>query len=274
MTKTCTRCHRDFTKPSRRGLCPACYMAVSERQKAYGRWELEYVDSQPVREHLAALKAAGMGARAVADASGLCRSTIRTVTVGKRGRGPSTRILKRNADAILAVPIPTMVRNHSGNVDATGTRRRVQALIAYGYSQRDISRRLGYAADNLSTLVHGDLTTVKQSTHDRVAALFDELSTRPGTDTRARNRGLREGWPLPLDWDDDEIDNPTATAERSPERHYDPRFDIERVEWRREKVATLTRLGLSANEIGAQLRVTERTVQRDRSALGLAKEAS
>lgn len=275
MTKTCTRCHRDFTRPSRRGLCPACYMAVSTRQKAYGRWELEYTDSQPVREHIAALRAAGMGTRAIAEASGLCRSTVRTITVGKSARGriakPSMRILRKNADAILAIPVPKIKRDGSGNVDATGTRRRVQALVANGYSQREISRRLGYVGDNLSKIVSGDMLAVKQSTHDKVAALFTELQLAPGDCSRSRSRGVVNRWPLPLDWDEDEIDDPAVTATRSPHRAYDPRFDPEKMAARRAKVAELIDLGVPATEIAARLRCTVRTIERDKQAIRAAE---
>lgn len=40
---------------------------------------------------------------------------------------------------------------------------------------------------------------------------------------------------------------------------------------RRQRVAELTRAGLSAQQIAAQLRTTSRTVCRDRSALGIAQ---
>ena len=50
-----------------------------------------------------------------------------------------------------------------------------------------------------------------------------------------------------------------------------PAFDRERQAWRREQVRIQTRDGRSAADIAVALRVTERTVQRDRGALGIAQ---
>lgn len=38
-------------------------------------------------------------------------------------------------------------------------------------------------------------------------ALFDELQTIPGPSQRARNDGARNGWEVPLAWDDAELDH-------------------------------------------------------------------
>lgn len=45
----------------------------------------------------------------------------------------------------------------------------------------------------------------------------------------------------------------------------------ERITERRERVAELTRRGFSAEKIAEELRVTTRTVQRDRTAMGIAR---
>ena len=271
-SKPCSR--PDCEKPAtRRGLCHADYMAHMTRQMAYGRWESGYVDAQPAREHVAQLRAAGMGTRTIAQTAGISRTILQCLIHGKPRPGaehrdpPSKTIARYNAEKILAVPIPNDVRDGSGNIDALGTRRRLQALIAYGYSQRDISRRLGYAADNLSSIVNGDLAAVKPSTRERVARLFSELQVTPGDCARSRNRGRANRWPLPLDWDEDTIDDPTAKATRSIMRPYDPRQDEEKIADRRTRVAKLLYAGLSASEIAVQLRCTVRTIERDKTAI-------
>ncbi|WVX89124.1 helix-turn-helix DNA binding domain protein [Gordonia phage Hibiscus] len=273
-----TACTRDdcTDKATRRGLCHRHYMAHMTRQQAYGRWESTYIDAQPTREHVERLRAAGMGTRTIAQTAGVSRTILQCLIHGKPRNGhrepPSKRISKRNAEKLLAVPVPDDIRDQSGNVDALGTRRRLQALIAYGYSQRDISRRLGYATDNLSSIVNGDLTSVKPSTRERVARLFSQLQMTPGPCSRSRNRGRENRWPLPLDWDEDHIDDPMREAQRSQSRKVVR--DPERIEWRKQQVATLTKAGQSATEIAALLRCTSRTVVRDRIDLGIAERVA
>ncbi|QDH93400.1 helix-turn-helix DNA binding domain protein [Gordonia phage Dolores] len=267
--RRCTRpgCEK---RPRSRGLCHTHYMDHITRQKAYGRWESSLIDAEPTRQHVQRLRAAGVGTRKISETAGVTRSVLQSLIHGKTRNGhrepPSKTIAKRIADSILAVPVPAQPL-HNGDVPALGTRRRLQALIAHGYSQAEINRRFGLAADNLTELIRGERNYVDPLTERRVTALFRELQLTPGPCTRARNRGKKNGWPLPLDWDEDHIDDPNYQAERSHVRSIVR--DPERIEWRKERVAALTAAGYSAEEIAAQLRCTARTVQRDRSDLGL-----
>lgn len=263
---TCIRPNCD-RNGNRRGLCHKHYASHKKRQVAYGRWESQFVDTGPVRAHIESLRAAGMGTRAIASAAGVSRQAVTTVLYGKPGRGPGTRILRRNAEAILAVSMPDVLRVSMGRVPALGTRRRLQALIAHGYSQREINRRLGRASDNLAPVIRGECASVLARTAGRVDELFRELEATPGPCGRSRNRGKANRWPLPMDWDEDRIDDPEYQAERSQVRKV--RHDPERTAWRKQRVAELTEAGYSLKEIAAQLRCTDRTVLRDRDELGL-----
>ncbi|UOK18043.1 helix-turn-helix DNA binding domain protein [Gordonia phage Santhid] len=272
-----TACTRDecTDKATRRGLCHRHYMAHWNRERAYGRWESGYIDAQPTREHVERLRAAGLGTRTIAQTAGVTRSILQCLIHGKPRNGrrepPSHTISRRNADKILAVPVPTQPRR-IGNVPALGTRRRLRALIANGYSQRDIVTRLGLTSDNLAPLVRGDREFVDPSTAQRIDALFRQLQLTPGTCERSRNRGRANRWPLPLDWDEDRIDDPDHEAERSQARTVVR--DPERIEWRKQQVAKLTAAGQSAAEIAALLRCTPRTVVRDRIDLGISERAA
>ena len=90
--------------------------------------------------------------------------------------------------------------------DGVGTRRRLQALVAMGWSQSEIARRLGVDPANATKLFRCVL--VHAVTARRVAGLYDELSMTHGGSRRALNVAAREGWLRPLDWDDDLIDGP------------------------------------------------------------------
>ena len=76
-------------------------------------------------------------------------------------------------------------------LEAHGTRRRLQALVAIGYSQSYLADRLGIHAGNFGTMFHhrGQVTV---ATARAVADLYDELSMTPrvGTDQRTKIKGM------------------------------------------------------------------------------------
>jgi hypothetical protein len=166
--------------------------------------------------------------------------------------------------------------NHAPlKVDATGTRRRIQALAAIGWSMAEQSRRLGQT----TTFMHAvtERSWVWPETAEKVRALYDELSMVPGDGVRARNEARKRGWPVPLQWDDDRIDDPTynpAGTSRAPKSVDDvaieramagDRVHLRPVE-RAEAVRRMTASGLSAAEIAVRLGVSDRTVDRWRAA--------
>lgn len=173
------------------------------------------------------------------------------------------------------------------SVDATGTRRRIHALAAVGYSLAEQSRRLGMEISGASAIARR--TWVWVTTAEKVRALYDELSMVPGNNNRARNEAKRRGWPPPLAWDDETIDDPRARpvlgsaldrragvvpdeiAIQSAMRGY--RVGLRPVE-RAEAVHRLTAAGHPAAEIAHRLRIEERSVQRIRDAHRTQGEAS
>lgn len=108
-----------------------------------------------------------------------------------------------------------------GHVDATPTVRRLQALARLGWSLPAISVVAG--------VTHLDrvraATEVKRSTAKAVAHAYDQLSMRVPTASvrweraaiaRTRNHAARQGWPPPLAWDDEDLDNPHAQPHQPP----------------------------------------------------------
>jgi hypothetical protein len=208
------------------GDCRAAHAAYEKhrvRETAYGRWR-PFVDAASARAHVEGLQAAGMGWRRVARTAGLTPGVVRRLVYGNPGRAPSQRIRPDTAAKILAVTLDLADRQL---VDAAGTRRRIQALVAIGWSQTRIATRLDMLVTNLITLSRRDRVTVAK--RRAVAKLYDELwNVEPPAGTRwerisvirAQNLARREGWPRPMDWDDDRIDDPTPTqAERATVAH-------------------------------------------------------
>lgn len=106
-------------------------------------------------------------------------------------------------------------------VDAIGAHRRLQALMALGWSRQDFGARLGVTNDAVREWMRNP--RIEQDTHDRVVALYEELSMKlpPATTkgerivvSRSRAYAARNGWPPPLAWDDDKLDEPKAKPAR------------------------------------------------------------
>ncbi len=206
----------------RRDKCrcyPCCNgWSVYERRRKEPGWK-PYVDVQPVREHIAYLMAHGVAARAIARRAQVSVNGLAAI----RGLGPATtRVRAELADRILAVQPEAGIVGANGYVDSPGTYRRLQALQAKGFPRRFLARRLGR---NERALHIDEPRMMRPAFADAVRRLYDELwdadparyGLRPSAVTMARARAAAAGWALPLEWDDDEIDNPAAAPRRAPE---------------------------------------------------------
>lgn len=109
----------------------------------------------------------------------------------------------RNHKKLRCIPNP--------HVDATGARRRIQALARLGWSTAELSRRLGKHRSYLLKVLRNK--QLEPTTVLTVMRLYDELSmtwcTSP-TAGRTAAAARRRGWHPPLAWDDSTIDDPSA----------------------------------------------------------------
>jgi hypothetical protein len=105
------------------------------------------------------------------------------------------------------------------HVDATGARRRLRALVRAGWPVRRLAALCGLSLSTAYDLALGRRDAVEPATAAAVAAAYDRLWTGPPPGAtaqdaaginRARRYAAARGWPPPLAWDDDEIDNPKA----------------------------------------------------------------
>lgn len=250
------------------------YETNRKRNALFGRGRL--VDADPVRAHLGHLTAAGVGTRRVATLTGLSRTTVLHITIGLRGRSPAKRVERRVADAILALtidPAPHSV------LDATGTTRRLRALVAMGWPQARLGAELGLTDTTMSALLAGR-RRVHATTAAAVRGVYDQLWRQEpppsGASTWARRRAAQRGWATPLAWDDDTIDDPAAQPITGPK--FNTGIDDAAVERRaagdhslalnnaerREVVRRLHAAGLSDREIERRTGISDRQVIRDR----------
>ena len=162
-----------------------------------------YVEVGPTRERVAALLAAGATCRSIAAATGLTPSGVWGVQ-----RPDQTRVQRRTADLIAAVSLRDCIAAHTGLVPAAGTIRRIRALMALGWRHDDLAAHSGIQTH---IVVSAPRRYVEARTHRAILATYDALWSTPGPSQRTRNRAAREGWPSPLAWDDETIDDPAAT---------------------------------------------------------------
>lgn len=108
-------------------------------------------------------------------------------------------------------------------IPALGTRRRLQALAAAGWSLRQIAAHLYVSHNTVATWRTQPRISVRNA--NRVAALYDDIGLTEGGNTRARNQAA--GWPAPIEWGDN-IDDPAAKPLNldRPERGLMPLEDL------------------------------------------------
>jgi hypothetical protein len=103
-----------------------------------------------------------------------------------------------------------LARTNELGVPPIGTHRRIQALVALGWSLSRLSREAGYDRSHTALILTRE-GKLRNTTARRYAEVYDRLSMslppertkdEKITATRSRNLARRNGWPPPLAWDD------------------------------------------------------------------------
>lgn len=252
------------------------YERTRRRLRAYGRWHA-WVDAATTRDHLRTLAEAGIGHRRVAQITRMSAATIRDIRCGD-----VTRVRPTTALAILSIPL-TVERAAGVFVDGRGTRRRIQALLAAGWSTATIATHMDWIPGNIYRLTRQ--THVTHRTAETVATIYEALAYTPVTDPprsiqRSRALAARNGWVPPMAWDDIDLDDEPFTT---PLDEADAVVDVVAVDLvvrdhhplrlsaidRLEAVRQLHALHYFDHEIAALTGVSSKTIARDREQLGL-----
>lgn len=276
--------------------CDDCVTSQTKRNyrrlqlKAYGRYDTGLVDADPVREHLIMLGEFGLGYKRVAAIAGLGITPVRNVIWGRQDPGPrkgemQKRIKRETAEAILSVKPDLTLLAGGARIPARGTHRRLQALVARGWSQSKLADRLGMERGNFGRMMSCDHVTA--DVHRRAERLFDEFWDQmpPNEEwrdkiayTRTLAYAKQRRWLPPLAWDDIDNDVEPPVAE-----DYEVGIDEMAVELaiagervrltpaeRRECVTRLHAARWSDGRIADTIHCAEKTVGRIRDELGLA----
>lgn len=156
-----------------------------------------------VRAHVNTLIAAGATYAYLSQASGLHKETIRKIVNGRK------TVHRTTAAALLGVRFER-ITEHDGFVPATGAIRRIRALLALGHTYTTIAEAAGV---DVRIEARSDRGYVRTATYAAVCRAYEVLSMTPGTNAHVRSLARGLGYPPPLAWDDDDLDDPYATPQ-------------------------------------------------------------
>lgn len=276
--------------------CDECCTAHNAREqsrrklKAYGRFDTGLVDAGPVREHLLMLGEFGLGYKRVAALAGLGTTPVRTLIWGRSEPGHrygemQKRVKRETAEKILCIRPEIHMLAGGTSIPARGAHRRVQALVARGWSMSKIAERIGWTRANFGRMMQSDKVSV--TTHRAIAALYAELWDQAPPEesqrdkiaaSRARKHAAARNWAPPLAWDDIDLDDAPDIGDPDEQCEADEvavelavsgvRVKLRNPE-RREVVRRLHQERLSDSQIAARGGMAERTVVRIRGELDL-----
>jgi hypothetical protein len=102
--------------------------------------------------------------------------------------------------------------NPPSAIDGTGSRRRLRGLVAIGWTAPLIAQHLGVDQAQVTRWYH--VKRITPASAAKIRAVYDQLWHTPGPSQKSRARAAAAGWPSPLAWDDDTIDDPAAEPDR------------------------------------------------------------
>ena len=145
--------------------CTAANTAQARRRStaiAYGTWP-GLVDADPVRAHLRELRADGLSLQRIAELSGVGQGTL-SALVYRAPAGqpvPPARVRADTQRRLLAVRFDLASVAAGRRIDATGTRRRLQALTALGWSASCLASHTERPVRTLRRIMSAELVTAE-----------------------------------------------------------------------------------------------------------------
>ena len=174
------------------------------RDRAQGRHR--YVDANPTRAKLQRFVDANVPYRAISRACGLSDTAVGNIVDGR-----NTHVQRATAERIDALTLGAIYDQARGTVPSIGAQRRVQALMTLGWTKQELE-----AAGIPSTqLVTRPRSQVSVEGWRQVKDVYEELSMTRGPSELTRSRAIARGYPPPLAWDEDTLDDPRATPHQS-----------------------------------------------------------
>lgn len=187
----------------------------------YGRWEPSYVDGNAAKAHLQRLVDAGFSLQLLSVLTGSHRLVMQRLHAHPGGE--KLVVDRRTMAALLTVDPESIhtiyeIAPDDTHVSGVGSRRRLRALVAAGWTQRELARMCQWTPENLGQFINHPDRGLAAASARRIAAVFTELQLHPGgTSTKSRRLAQRRGWAPPLAWEEDSIDDPASEPCVDPE---------------------------------------------------------
>lgn len=169
-----------------------------------GTWE-PFTDPAPTQAHITHLRSQGLSVRAIARMAGVPLSTLSPIAWPEH---VTSRVKIRHATeaAVLAVRFDLDHIPGEAFIPATGTRRRLQALAAAGWTMGWVAEQLGVSLAMVSdTALNSEQVTAARAR--QIRDIFNAHAYKPGPSDLCRRRSIGKGWAPAAAWDD--IDDPT-----------------------------------------------------------------
>lgn len=200
----------------RRRLCRHHYFYEKQHRARNGEIVSRKVDPARASAHLAKLVRLGHSLRSLAYLSGdLSHAVVRRALNQEGVISSSTEL------ALLRIPIqqdkPWQDLDDRHLFLAVGTKRRLQALLAVGWRQSELSRRCGVPQSAITSIVRGQRDRVLVHIVRAVADLYDEIENLPSP-TAPTKTVLAYRWPVPGEWDHGVIDDPDCSHDAESRR--------------------------------------------------------
>ncbi|MFH8926346.1 hypothetical protein ACH4D4_04755 [Streptomyces pristinaespiralis] len=219
---------------------------MSRIRLEYSRGQRRRVNAQSAANHVHTLLELGWNQAQISRRAGIAHRVI-----GSLKNGTYATISRATEQAVLSVPAGPPPAD-SPDTDATGTIRRIRALIAIGYPGAAIAHETGLHRDALNKIARAETPCVRVATATAVAKAYRRLSRNAGPSNRARLLARKKGWHGPLAWDDTTIDDPNAQPDIDDTEPTVLNRD-ELGAYRRQEIAHLASFGISEHEIAARL---------------------
>lgn len=198
------------------GLCTSHYNRQRKAALKNGTWEPVQVDAGSFKERLKKFLDLGYNYSMLQVLTGTDRSTmLRAVNDDKK------TVIAENVKRLERVPLTPLYelwRTDIGvdyKVPSYLASRRIRALMAKGYTTTTLGEETGLGRKTVARLAHQEVSeTVFRSSLVRIAEAYDRLwDQEPPTPYHRSNLTRYSHWPLPIEWDDEELDHPDAEGE-------------------------------------------------------------
>ena len=203
LVRTCKALACNVSPIYARGLCKSHYNHLRKREMLTGEWDRKkrtFIPADEAREHLRWLKANDVHNAAVADLIGSDVAHVNRICLGQL-----KQIEQYTHDRIMAVKA-----ENPSHYPCHGAARRIQSLMAFGYSAPRLAAEIGISKGHVFTVANERRARVTAETHHRIAVTFNRLQLVHGGDDHAAEYAAEKGWPVPFMWTEEKIDDPKA----------------------------------------------------------------